>query len=160
MQPRRMTAVAAAAGAALLSSAVFADPYPVKGQLVQVLEAFDNPEGAIFSADGRFVFVSNAAELGMPDKGFHWTEKAGYISKLAVQPDGTLKMVNEKLVTGITAPLGMAVSPVATAKFPKGSIFLCAGRSAARRSQRHAYRRRLAHGPQAPGVQRGRQGSG
>ncbi len=114
MQPIRITALAVAAGAAtLLSSAVSAEPYPVKGQLVQVLEAFDNPEGAIFSADGRFVFVSNAAELGMPDKGFHWTEKAGYISKLSVQSDGTLKMVNEKLVTGITAPVGMAVSPVA-----------------------------------------------
>lgn len=126
MQPIRMTALAVAAGAALLSSALFADPYPLKGQLVQVLEAFDNPEGAIFSADGRFVFISNAAELGMPDKGFHWIEKGGYISKLAVQADGTLKMVNEKLVTGITAPVGMAVSNVATGKFPKGSIFLCA----------------------------------
>ena len=56
----------------------------------------------------------------MPDKGFHWIEKGGYISKLSVQSDGTLKMVNEKLVTGITAPVGMAVSPVATGKFPKG----------------------------------------
>ncbi|MGH8692759.1 MAG: hypothetical protein ACREVM_00800, partial [Burkholderiales bacterium] len=127
MQPSRFTALAAAAGAALLSSILFADPYPSKGQVLQVLEVFDNPEGAIFSADGRFVFVSNAAELGMPDKGFHWTEKAGYVSKLAVQDDGTLKMVNERLVTGLTAPLGMAVSPVATGKFPKGSIFLCLG---------------------------------
>jgi hypothetical protein len=41
-----------------------------------------------------------------------------------VQPDGTLKMVNEKLITGLTAPLGMAVSPVATTKFPKGTVFL------------------------------------
>jgi hypothetical protein len=64
-------------------------PYPVKGQVIQRLNAFDNPEGSIFSADGRFVFVSNSAELGMPDKGFHWTHKGGYISKLAVQPDGT-----------------------------------------------------------------------
>jgi len=99
-------------------------PYPIKGQVVQRLNAFDNPEGSIFSADGKFVFVSNSAELGMPDKGFHWTHKGGYISKLAVQPDGTLKMVNEKLITGLTGPLGMAVSQVATKKFPKGTIFL------------------------------------
>ena len=102
-------------------------PYPVKGQVIQTLKAFDNPEGAIFSADGKFVFISNAAELGMKEKGFHWTEKAGYISKLEVQPDGTLKMVKDKLITGLTAPLGMAVLPVATKKFPKGTIFLCAG---------------------------------
>ena len=60
----------------------------------------------------------------MPDKGFHWTHKAGYISKLAVQPDGTLKMVDEKLITGLTGPLGMAVSPVATRKFLKGTFFV------------------------------------
>ena len=61
-------------------------PYPVKGRVIQRLNAFDNPESSIFSADGLFVFISNSAELGMPDKGFHWTYKAGYISKLAVQP--------------------------------------------------------------------------
>lgn len=100
------------------------DPYPVKGQVLQVLEAFDNPEGAIFSADGKTVFISSSAELGMPDKGFHWTHKGGYISKLSVRSDGTLKMVKEKLITGLTGPLGMAVSTVATKKFPKGTIFL------------------------------------
>ena len=99
-------------------------PYPVKAQVVQRLNVFDNPEGAIFSADGQSVFISNSADIGTPDKGLHWTHKAGYVSKLAVQADGTLKMVNEKLITGLTGPLGMAVNPVATKKFPAGTIFL------------------------------------
>jgi hypothetical protein len=120
-----LAAVTLAVAAAGLAPAVEPlQPYPVKGQVIQRLNAFDNPEGSIFSADGRFVFLSNSAELGMPDKGFHWTHKAGYVSKLAVQPDGTLKMVDEKLITGLTGPLGMAVSPVATRKFPKGTVFL------------------------------------
>jgi hypothetical protein len=114
----------AVAAAGLAQAAEPLQPYPVKGQVIQRLNTFDNPEGSIFSADGRFVFISNSAELGMPDKGFHWTHKAGYISKLAMQPDGTLKMVNEKLITGLTGPVGMAVSPVATKKFPKGTVFL------------------------------------
>jgi DNA-binding beta-propeller fold protein YncE len=101
--------------------------HPLAGRLLQELKSFDNPEAAIFSEDGRFVFISNSAELGMPDKGFHWTEKAGFVSKLSVEADGTLKVVNQKLITGLTAPLGMAVNPVATKKFPKGSIFLCTG---------------------------------
>jgi hypothetical protein len=63
----------------------------------------------------------------MADKGFHWTEKAGFISKLSVEADGTLKMVNQRLVSGLTAPLGMAVNPVATKKFPKGAVFVCTG---------------------------------
>ena len=70
------------------------------------------------------MFISNSAELGMADKGFHWTRKSAYISKLEVQPDGSLKMVNEKLVTGLTGAVGMAVSTVGTRKFPRGTIFL------------------------------------
>jgi hypothetical protein len=101
--------------------------HKAKGKHVQTLKAFDNPEAAIFSADGRFVFIANSAELGMKDKGFRWTEKAGFISKLAVLPDGTLQMVTPKLLTGLTAPLGMAVNPVATRTFPQGTIFLCTG---------------------------------
>lgn len=123
--------IAFAVAAALCAGAVHADEalaaYPVTGKVIQELAVFDNPEGALFSADGRHVFISNAAELGMPDKGFHWTEKAGYVSKLSVLPDGTLRMVKEKLVDGLTAPLGMAASTVATKHFPKGTIFLCAG---------------------------------
>lgn len=101
--------------------------YHLRGRALQTLRSFDNPEGTIFSEDGRWAFVSSSAELGMPDKGFHWTEKAGFISKLEVQADGTLRMVNPKLISGLTAPLGMAVNPVATGEFPRGSIFLCTG---------------------------------
>ena len=98
--------------------------YKHQGHVVQQLKQFDNPEAAIFSGDGRHVYISNAAELGMPDKGFHWIQGGGYISKLAVQPDGNLEMVNDKLISGLTAPLGMAVLPVDTATFPKGTIFV------------------------------------
>ena len=41
-----------------------------------------------------------------------------------MQSDGTLKMVNEKLIIGLTGPLGMAVSNTATKRFPKGTIFV------------------------------------
>jgi hypothetical protein len=94
----------------------------------QIIKGFDNPEGAVFSADGRFVFVSNAAEIGTERaKEFAWAEGEGYISKLEVLPSGHLKMLNEKLIASLTAPLGMAVLPVATRKFPAGTIFACVG---------------------------------
>ena len=116
-----IVALCAASG---LAGAQELQPYAHEGRVLQRLKAFDNPEGTIFSEDGRYVFVSNCAELGMPDKGFHFTHNAGYISKLEVQPDGQLKMVDQKFITGLTGPLGMAVSTVATQKFPKGTIFL------------------------------------
>jgi hypothetical protein len=104
-----------------------ADVHPAPATILQVLKAFDNPEGSIFSADGQSVFVSNAAEIGDRGKNFGWTEGEGYISKLAVQPNGTLVMDKERLIEGLTGPLGMAVLPVATGKFPAGTIFALSG---------------------------------
>jgi hypothetical protein len=101
--------------------------YPVPATIIQVLKAFDNPEGTIFSADGSHVFVSNAAEIGERGKDFGFAEGEGYVSKLTVNADGTLTMDKEQLITGLTGPLGMGVLPVATGKFPAGTIFLCAG---------------------------------
>ena len=101
--------------------------HPVPAIVIQVLKAFDNPEGTLFSADGKHLFVSNAAEIGDRGKDFGWTEGEGYVSKLDVNADGTLTMVKEQLVAGLTGPLGMGVLPVATAKFPAGTIFLCTG---------------------------------
>ncbi|PON17130.1 hypothetical protein C2W62_14825 [Candidatus Entotheonella serta] len=119
---------ALAMGVSSVSGQMHAGVHPVPAVIVQVLKAFDNPEGAIFSADGKFVFVSNAAELGADRAdGFAWEEGGGYISKLEVQPSGTLKMVNDKLITGLTGPLGMGVLPVSTGKFPAGSIVACVG---------------------------------
>lgn len=114
-------------GAIFGGNAQAQDAYPVPATVVQVLQAFDNPEGAIFSADGQTVFVSNAAEIGDRGEGFGWAEGEGYISKLSVAESGELTLVEEKLITGLTGPLGMGVLPVATGKFPAGTIFLCAG---------------------------------
>jgi hypothetical protein len=121
-------AVASAAGGAQVAAAeIHAGVHPAPAVVVQVLKAFDNPEGAIFSADGTHVFISNAAEIGDRAETFGWAEGEGYISKLEVQPNGELKMVEEKLIDGLTGPLGMAVLPVATGKFPAGTIFALAG---------------------------------
>jgi hypothetical protein len=114
------------AGAAQ-SQEIPAGVHSVPATILQVLKTFDNPEGALFSADGQSVFVSNAAEIGDRGKNFGWTEGEGYISKLAVQPNGTLVMDKERLIEGLTGPLGMGVLPVATGKFPAGTIFALSG---------------------------------
>lgn len=119
-----LTAAILAGLAVSAAQAADLQPYAHKGQVIQRLSSFDNPEGAIFSADGKYVFISNAAEQGNAEKGFAWTRGAGYVSKLEVTSDGTLKVVDAKLISGLTAPLGFAVSTKATKKFPKGTIFL------------------------------------
>jgi hypothetical protein len=123
----RCLALLGAVSAGFVGAAEPMQPYPVKGQIIEEIQSFDKPEGTIFSADGKYVFVSNSSELGMKELGFHWAEKRGYVSKLEVLRDGKLRMVEQRLVTDLTAPLGMAVNTVATKKFPKGAIFLCVG---------------------------------
>jgi len=110
-----------------MAAEIHSGVHPAPAVILQVIKAFDNPEGAIFSADGTHVFISNAAEAGDLSEGFGWVEGAGYISKLEVKENGELAMVEEKLIDGLTGPLGMGVLPVATDKFPAGTIFLCTG---------------------------------
>jgi hypothetical protein len=132
MRPKQAAGPAASAVLVVIMAGsawaeIRADVHPTPATIIQVLKAFDNPEGAIFSADGNHVFISNAAEIGARGADFGWTEGEGYVSKLEVLPNGELKMVEEKLIQGLTGPLGMGVLPVATGKFPAGTIFLCAG---------------------------------
>jgi hypothetical protein len=61
------------------SADVGAEVHPAPAVILQVVKAFDNPEGAIFSADGNFLFVSNAAEIGDRSETFGWTEGEGYV---------------------------------------------------------------------------------
>ena len=109
------------------NSDIHAGVHSTSAVVKQVLSKFDNPEAAIFSHDGKHVFISNSAEIGDRGAGFSWTENEGYISKLSVNSNGTLTMVEEKLITGISSPLGMGVLPVSTGMFPAGTIFLCVG---------------------------------
>ncbi len=111
----------------VVAAEIHGEVHPSPAVILQVLKDFDNPEGAIFTADGNHVFVSNSAEAGDLSEGFGWVEGAGYISKLEVKANGELSMVEKKLIDGLTAPLGMGVLPVATKKFPAGTIFLCVG---------------------------------
>jgi hypothetical protein len=124
-----LSALVAWAGADDRSAAaeIHGGVHPSPAVILQVLKEFDNPEGAIFSANGDHVFISNSAEAGNLSENFGWVEGAGYISKLDVKPNGELVMVEKKLMTGLTGPLGMGVLPVATEKFPAGTIFLCTG---------------------------------
>lgn len=101
--------------------------YPVKGQVVTELHLFDNPEAVIFSLDGRYLFVANTAVHGNAQKPFGFVEGAGSISKLEVGPWGDARIVDLHFIDHITAPLGMAVLPVDTRLFTRGTIFAPVG---------------------------------
>jgi hypothetical protein len=97
-------------------------PHPSLAQILQTLEAFNHPESSAVSLDSQHLFVTNSAatEAGFPIG-------QGSISKLEIQPDGTLKMLKADFVKGLTAPHGIAVLPKSTRKFRAGSLFVSTG---------------------------------
>jgi hypothetical protein len=51
----------------------------------------------------------------------------GAVSKLEIDADGRLKMVEPKWVNGLQQPTGITVLQKATKKFPAGALFVCTG---------------------------------
>ena len=123
---KKMFALTIICSLVLLGQAFATEPitaYPIKGEVVNELHMFDNPEAVIFSLDGQYLFVANTAVHANPDKPFGFTEGAGSISKLEIGSYGDAKIVDLHFIDKITSPLGMAVLPVNTRHFTRGTIF-------------------------------------
>lgn len=90
--------------------------------LHQTLEGFDNPVSSAFSLGGNTLYVVNSArgEYG-------WVGGRGAVSKVTVAPDGTLDLVEPKFVANLTGPMGIAVMPIDTDRFPAGTVFVSQG---------------------------------
>jgi hypothetical protein len=114
-----LAAFAVALSAALAAPAAFG-----QGRLVQSLEAFHTPAGAVFSAEGDTLFVTNAArgEYGM-------VAGRGAVSKVRLQPDGQLKMEVARFIDKLTAPLGITELPAPVAGLPEGTLVVTVGGS-------------------------------
>jgi len=96
--------------------------------IVQQVSGFHKPESSALSLDGQTLFVSNCGSgFFGENKIFALAAGKGAVSKLSVGPDGKLTMQAPRFVDGISAPLGMAVLPRATAKIPAGSLFVNTG---------------------------------
>jgi hypothetical protein len=99
-----------------------------KAEIVQVVGGLNNPESATFSLDGKWLFVTNVASAQFgPDKYVGFVAGQASISKLSVAPDGTLALVNPRLVDKLTGTLGITVAPQAVGPYPAGSLFVSLG---------------------------------
>lgn len=99
-----------------------AESHAARPTLHQTLEGFDNPVSSAFSPEGDTLYVVNSArgEYG-------WVGGRGAVSKVKVAPDGTLDLTEPKFVTKLTGPMGIAVMPVDTERFPAGTVFVSQG---------------------------------
>ena len=69
-----------ATGNNVVAAEIHGGVHPSPAVILQVIKEFDNPEGAIFSADGSYVFISNSAEAGDLSEGFGWVEGAATLA--------------------------------------------------------------------------------
>lgn len=109
----------------LLAAGCAAPRVPV----VQTLSGFHRPESVAFSLDGRRLFVGNCGSdlFGPERKVVGFVRGNGAVSRLAVGPDGRATVEKRKFIGGLNAPLGLAVLPVATKRYPKGTLLVNQG---------------------------------
>jgi DNA-binding beta-propeller fold protein YncE len=100
-------------------------------KVIQTLALFNHPDSCAASADGKYLFVTNSGAIinGITGPSFQYEQ--GAISKLSIGGDGRLTLVSLKFVDGLHAPMGMAILPKSTGKFPAGSLFVSTGTTAA-----------------------------
>lgn len=89
---------------------------------MEPLEAFYGPASAVFSPDGRTLFVSNSARTD-----YGMLAGKGAISRVTVSPEGALTMSQARLVDGLNAPVGVTLLPVKLGDFPAGTLVVAAG---------------------------------
>lgn len=94
----------------------------------QLLMGFNNPESAAFSADGKWLFVTNcgSAEFGK-DKRVGFVTGEASIARVSVRDNGLLAVEKQKLVQGLTGTLGITVAPQPFGPYPAGSLFVALG---------------------------------
>ena len=90
--------------------------------MLEPLEAFFGPASAVFSSDGRTLFVSNSARAD-----YGMVAGRGAISRVSVAEDGTLKVTEPRLVDGLNAPIGVTLMPVAVGDLPAGTLVAAVG---------------------------------
>lgn len=90
--------------------------------MLEPVEAFFGPASAVFTADGRTLFVSNSARA---DYGL--VAGRGAISRVTVSGDGTLKVEQARLIDGLNAPIGVTLLPIKLGDFPAGSLVVAVG---------------------------------
>ena len=99
-----------------------------KAEVRQVVGGLNNPESVAFSADGKWLFVTNVASAQFgADKHVGFVAGEASISKLSVGADGALELVKPKFVQNLTGTLGVTVAPRPFGPYPAGALFVCMG---------------------------------
>ena len=93
-----------------------------QGRLAEPVSGFYAAASAVFSQDGRTLYVANAARAD-----FGMYSGRGAISRVKVGPDGEMTIDAAKLVDGLNAPLGITLLPTRVGDFPADSLVVAVG---------------------------------
>jgi len=95
-----------------------------QARLVQTIEGFHSPAAVAVAEDGRTFYVTNAArgEYGM-------LAGEGALSRLRLNDQNQLEVVDRRFVEKLNAPLGIAVLPADVGPIPAGALAVAVGGS-------------------------------
>jgi hypothetical protein len=99
-------------------------------QVIQTLPLFNHPQSCAVSATGRYLFVSNSGAIVSNVLGPSVQFNKGAVSKLEIDADGRLRLVQLQFINRLHAPTGIAILNKSTPKFPQGALFICSGMTA------------------------------
>lgn len=100
-------------------------PLPIQ----QTLDVFDRPESVAFSLDGSTLYVANCGSdlFGPERKKVGFVAGRGAISRVSIDVHGRAELADLRWVENLNAPLGLAVLPRGTSKYPPGTLLACHG---------------------------------
>lgn len=98
-------------------------------KIVQTIAEFHRPESVAFDLDGSHLYVANCGSglFGPEKKLVGFAAGQGAISKLAVDSEGRAKILKLRLADGLSGPLGLAFLPIATERYPRGTLLVNVG---------------------------------
>lgn len=114
--PIRASFAAIAAGFLILGSAFG------QGRLLEPVTGFYGPAGAVFTPDGRTLFVANSARTD-----YGMLAGKGAISRVEVGAEGAMTVAQPRLIEGLNAPIGVALLPATVGPIPSGSLVVVVG---------------------------------
>ena len=96
--------------------------------VIQTIRKFHRPESVAWSLDGRLLYVSNCGSRNFTNpKHVGMVVGDGSVSVVAIGKDGRTRGVPRNVVEGLNGPLGIAVLPKATKRYPRGTLLVNQG---------------------------------
>lgn len=102
------------------------EPARLRARIVQTVGELDHPSDVAYDPEERRLFVASAAGESRGGA-LQWHTGRGRVALLELSKAGRARLVDDRLVQGLGGRLSLGVLPVATERYPRGTLCICQG---------------------------------